>query len=162
GLCVLIHGDAAFAGEGIVQETLNLSNLRGYATGGTLHIVVNNQIGFTTTPRDSRSTTYCTDIAKMLQSPIFHVDGEDPEAVAQVIDLAMDFRKNFKRDVVIDLYCYRKRGHNEGDEPAFTQPLLYKEISNRKGVRDNYLEHLLTLGEVSRSEAEQIAERRRE
>ncbi len=116
-LTVLIHGDAAFAGEGIVQETLNMSQLKGYETGGTLHIVLNNQIGFTTEPHEGRSSTYCTDVFKLLQSPIFHVNGEDPEAVAQVVSVAMDFRRTFRRDVIIDMYAYRKLGHNEGDEP---------------------------------------------
>ena len=162
GMVILIHGDAAFAGEGIVQETLNMSRLDAYTTGGTLHIVVNNQIGFTTNPSQYRSSTYCTDVARMLQSPIFHVDGEDPEAVAQVVNLAMEFRKQFKRDVVIDMYCYRKRGHNEGDEPAFTQPLMYREIAKRKPVRDNYLEGLLKMGGITREEADQIADARRE
>jgi len=161
-LGVLIHGDAAFAGEGMVQETLNLSQLEGYRTGGTIHIIVNNQIGFTTPPSQSRSTTYATDVAKMLQSPIFHVNGEDPEAVAQVVHLAMDFRSEFQRDVVIDMYGYRRLGHNEGDEPAFTQPLLYAAIAERKSVRDGYLEHLLTLGGVSRDDADRIALERRE
>jgi 2-oxoglutarate dehydrogenase E1 component len=159
---ILIHGDAAFAGEGIVQETLNLSQLKAYATGGTVHVIVNNQIGFTTPPSESRSTTYATDVAKMLQSPIFHVNGEDPEAVAQVVQLAMDFRRTFSRDVVIDMYGYRRHGHNESDEPAFTQPLLYKAIAERASVRDGYLSHLLTLGEVTREEADQIAIERRD
>jgi len=118
GLVILIHGDAAFAGEGVIQETLNLSELDAYRVGGTLHVVVNNQIGFTTGPREARSCTYATDVAKMLQIPIFHVNGEDPEAVAQVVNLAMDFRREFQRDVVIDMYCFRRRGHNEADEPA--------------------------------------------
>lgn len=159
---VLIHGDAALAAEGIVQETLNMSQLDAYTTGGTVHVVVNNQIGFTTPPSESRSTTYATDIAKMLQSPIFHVNGEDPEAVAQVVQLAMDFRRTFSRDVVIDMYGYRRHGHNESDEPAFTQPLLYTAISERSSVRDGYLDHLLGMGEVSREEADQIAVERRE
>ena len=161
-MAILIHGDAAFIGEGIVQETLNLSELPGYAVGGTVHVVINNQIGFTTPPEQSRSTTYATDIAKMLQIPIFHVNGERPEAVAQVINLALDFRATFRRDVVIDMYCYRRWGHNEGDEPAFTHPLLYRWIENHKSVRDAYLEHLLALGEVTRAEADEIAAHRRE
>lgn len=162
GLLILIHGDAAFAGEGIVQETLNLSQLQGYTVGGALHIVINNQIGFTTPPEQGRSSTYPTDIAKMLQVPIFHVNGEDPEAVAQVVRLAMDFRRRFKRDVVIDLFCYRRHGHNETDEPAFTQPLMVKAIRAKRSVKDSYLDHLLKLGEITREEAEEIVERRRE
>ncbi len=161
GLVILIHGDAAFAGEGIVQETLNLSQLRGYSVGGTLHIVVNNQIGFTTSPEDGRSSPYATDVARMLQVPIFHVNGEDPEAVAQVVRLAMDFRARYQRDAVIDLYCYRRHGHNETDEPAFTQPLMARAIRARRSVRDGYLERLLALGEVSAEEADEIAVRRR-
>ncbi|MGE0606374.1 MAG: 2-oxoglutarate dehydrogenase E1 component [Pirellulales bacterium] len=160
GLGILIHGDAAFAGEGVVQETLNLSNLDGYSTGGTLHVIVNNQIGFTTGPDDSRSCIYATDVAKMLQSPIFHVNGEHPEAVAQVVRLALDFRDTFKRDVVIDMYCYRRRGHNEGDEPAFTQPLLYKAIAERMTVWQAYLEHLVLLGEVSSEAAQEVVDER--
>jgi 2-oxoglutarate dehydrogenase E1 component len=162
GMTVLIHGDAAFAGEGIVQETLNLSQLAGYRIGGTLHVVVNNQIGFTTSPTEARSSTYATDVAKMLQIPIFHVNGEDPEAVAQVIRLAMDYRHEFKRDVVINMYGYRRLGHNEGDEPAFTQPVLYRAIAKRKSVREGYLEHLLKLGELTREEADALASARRE
>jgi 2-oxoglutarate dehydrogenase E1 component len=155
-MTILIHGDAAFAGEGIVQETLNLSQLEGYRTGGTLHIVINNQIGFTTEPHQGRSTTYATDIAKMLQIPIFHVNGEDPEAVAQVVSMAMDFRKQFHRDVVIDLYAFRRWGHNEGDEPRFTQPEMYAEIDKRPSVRQNYLDRLLELGKMSQDEADKI------
>jgi 2-oxoglutarate dehydrogenase E1 component len=162
GMALLIHGDAAFAAEGIVQETLNLSQLPGYTTGGTLHVIVNNQIGFTTPPEEGRSTVYASDVAKMLQIPIFHVNGEHPEAVAQVIELAMEFRKTFRRDVVVDMYCYRRLGHNEGDEPAFTQPILYETIERRMSVRDAYLEHLLLLGEVTASEAEEIDKRRQE
>jgi 2-oxoglutarate dehydrogenase E1 component len=162
GLCILIHGDAAFAGEGVIQETLNMSELRGYRTGGTLHIIVNNQLGFTTLPAEGRSSVYCTDVAKMLQTPIFHVNGEDPEAVAQVVRLGMEFRATFQRDVFIDMYCYRRRGHNEGDEPAFTQPLLYQAIENRKPVREAYLERLLKLGEITQEEADQIGTKRRE
>ena len=161
GMSILIHGDAAFVGEGITQETLNLSELDAYRTGGTLHVIVNNQIGFTTGPRESRSCMYATDIAKMLQIPIFHVNGEDPEAVAQVVSLAMDFRREFQRDVVIDMYCFRRRGHNEADEPAFTQPALYRVIERRPSVHESYLEKLLKLGEISRDEAMQIAEQHR-
>jgi 2-oxoglutarate dehydrogenase E1 component len=161
-MVLLIHGDAGFAGEGVVQETLNLSQLEAYSVGGTLHVIVNNQIGFTTSPSEGRSSTYTTDVAKMLQIPIFHVNGEDPEAVAQVVRLSMDFRRTFKRDVVIDMYCYRKLGHNEGDEPSFTQPVLYGAIGKRKPVREGYLEHLLDLREVSRHEADTIAAERRE
>jgi 2-oxoglutarate dehydrogenase E1 component len=162
GMTLLIHGDAAFAGEGMVQETLNLSQLPGYSVGGTLHVVVNNQIGFTTSPAEARSSTYATDVAKMLQIPIFHVNGEDPEAVAQVVRLAMDFRHEFKRDVVINMYGYRRLGHNEGDEPSFTQPMLYRAIAKRKPVREGYLEHLLKLGGISREEADAIGSKRRE
>ncbi|NGZ08438.1 MAG: 2-oxoglutarate dehydrogenase E1 component [Nitrospira sp. LK70] len=160
---LLIHGDASFAGEGVVQESLNLSRLEGYRTGGTLHVVVNNQIGFTTPPREGRSSFYATDVAKMLQIPIFHVNGEDSEAVTRVVRLAMDFRRTFHSDVVIDMYCFRRRGHNEGDEPAFTQPLMYGVIDKRRPLREYYLGHLLRLGEVDRDEADRIAlERRRE
>ncbi len=158
GLALLIHGDAAFAGEGIVQETLNLSQLESYRTGGTLHVIVNNQIGFTTTEEQSRSSTYATDVAKMLQVPIFHVNGEDPEAVAFVVDLALDFRREVQRDVVIDMYCYRRRGHNEGDEPAFTQPLMYETIGKRPTVNESYLAKLLDRGEITRDDAAEIVE----
>ncbi len=161
GLVILIHGDAAFAGQGVVQETLNLSQLPSYSVGGTLHVVVNNQIGFTTSPREGRSSLYATDVAKMLQVPIFHVNGEHPESVAQVVRLCMDFRKEFRRDVVIDMYGYRRLGHNEGDEPSFTQPVLYRAIEARKPVREGYLDHLLKMNGVTRDEADQIAERRR-
>jgi len=162
GMAILIHGDAAFAGQGLVQETLNLSELAGYRVGGTLHVIINNQLGFTTTPEEGRSTVYATDVAKMLQSPIFHVNGEDPEAVAQVVTLAMEFRHTFQRDVVIDMYCFRRHGHNEGDEPSFTQPLLYEAIRQRKPLREAYLDHLLQLGGITQAEADQIAAARRE
>ena len=162
GMALLIHGDAAFIGEGVSQETLNLSELPAYATGGTLHVVVNNQIGFTTGPAEGRSSTYATDIAKMLQIPIFHVNGEHPESVAQVVRLALDFREKFRRDVVIDMYCYRLRGHNEADEPSFTQPLMYAAIAQHDSVRESFLDHLLTLGEITYDEAERIAAERRE
>jgi 2-oxoglutarate dehydrogenase E1 component len=161
-LSILIHGDASFIGEGVVQESLNLSELPGYRVGGALHVIVNNQVGFTTGPEQGRSTTYASDIAKMLQSPIFHVNGEDPEAVAQVIELAMDFRRQFRRDVVIDMYAYRRHGHNEGDEPAFTQPEMYRKIRERPTVREGYLKRLLAIGEIDREEADRIAEQRRE
>jgi 2-oxoglutarate dehydrogenase E1 component len=162
GMVMLIHGDAAFAGEGVIQETLNLSQLDAYTIGGTLHIVINNQIGFTTSPSETKSSVYATDVAKMLQIPVFHVNGEDPEAVAQVVRLAMDFRREFKRDVVIDMWCYRRLGHNEGDEPMFTQPLLYRAIKQRKPVREGYLEHLLKLQGVTSDEADDIAVNRQE
>ncbi|MCB9893035.1 MAG: 2-oxoglutarate dehydrogenase E1 component [Planctomycetes bacterium] len=156
GAALIIHGDAAMIGEGVVQETFNLSELGAYHTGGAIHIVLNNQIGFTTLPEQDRSSTYATDIAKMLQIPIFHVNGEDPEAVAQAVRTALDFRRQFKRDVVIDMYCYRLRGHNEGDEPGFTQPLMYKEIRQREEVRDRYLHKLMESGGISEAEAEEI------
>ncbi|MEX0610782.1 MAG: 2-oxoglutarate dehydrogenase E1 component [Pirellulales bacterium] len=159
GLVILIHGDAAFIGEGVVQETLNLSELPGYRVGGTLHVIVNNQIGFTTLPEEAQSSVYCSDVAKMLQIPIFHVNGEDPEAVAQVVRLALDFRKEFQRDSVIDMYSYRLRGHNEGDEPSYTQPLMYKTIAQQRSVRDGYLERLLQLKGITREEADKIEAR---
>ncbi|MGE5175624.1 MAG: 2-oxoglutarate dehydrogenase E1 component [Hyphomicrobiales bacterium] len=157
GVAFLIHGDAAFAGEGIVQETLNLSGLEGYETGGTLHVVVNNQIGFTTLPRDARSTPYASDAARMLQIPIFHVNGEEPEAVVRAVRLAMEFRRRFCRDVVIDLYGYRRHGHNEGDEPAFTQPLLYAAIAKRAPIHEIYRDRLIAAGRITREEADAIA-----
>ncbi len=159
---LLIHGDAAFIGEGIMQETLNLSRLDTYHVGGALHIIVNNQIGFTTQPTQGRSSMYSTSVCKMLPSPILHVNGEDPEAVAHCLQLAMDFRQKFKLDVFIDMYCYRRLGHNEGDEPSFTQPLLYRIIRERKSVREGYLKHLRKLDEVSDAEADEIARRRYE
>ncbi|HKQ36575.1 MAG TPA: 2-oxoglutarate dehydrogenase E1 component [Verrucomicrobiae bacterium] len=162
GMALLIHGDAAFAAQGVTQETLNFSQLKPYAIGGTLHVIVNNQIGFTTGPEEARSTTYASDAAKMLQIPIFHVNGEDPEAVAQAVRLAMDFRAEFRRDAVIDMYGYRRLGHNETDEPSFTQPLLYEAIRKRKSVREGYLEHLLRLGGLTREEADEIARARQE
>ncbi len=141
-LPLLIHGDAAFAGQGIVAETLNLSQLEGYTTGGSIHVILNNQIGFTTLPADSRSTRYATDVAKMLMIPIFHVHGEDPEAVAHVARLALEYRQAFRRDVVVEIICYRRHGHNEGDEPSFTQPLLYERIRDRPPVHRIYAERL--------------------
>jgi 2-oxoglutarate dehydrogenase E1 component len=161
-MAILIHGDAAFTGEGIIQETLNLSELQGYSTGGTLHVIINNQIGFTTSPQEGCSSLYASAIGKMLQIPIFHVNGEHPESVAQVVRLATDFRKDFRRDVIIDMYCYRRRGHNEGDEPAFTQPLMYRAIRSRPSVRESYLNHLRELGDVTREQADEIAAQLRE
>lgn len=151
-LALLIHGDAAFAGEGITQETLNLSRLIGYEIGGTLHVVVNNQIGFTTPPSAARSSVYSTDVAKILQLPIFHVNGDDPEAVAYVVRLASDFRRAFRQDAVIDLYCYRRLGHNEGDEPTFTQPRMYQVIAKHGSVRQSYSERLLSLQRITKEE----------
>jgi multifunctional 2-oxoglutarate metabolism enzyme len=154
-LPILLHGDAAFAGQGVVAETFNLSQLRGYGTGGTVHLVVNNLIGFTTAPHAGRSSTYATDIAKMVQCPIFHVNGDDPEACVRVTRLAYEYRERFKKDVVIDLLCYRKYGHNEADEPAFTQPLMYAKIEDRRSVRKLYTEQLLNGGEITVEEAEE-------
>ncbi|TVR18307.1 MAG: multifunctional oxoglutarate decarboxylase/oxoglutarate dehydrogenase thiamine pyrophosphate-binding subunit/dihydrolipoyllysine-residue succinyltransferase subunit [Balneolaceae bacterium] len=153
---VLMHGDAAFAGQGVVAETLNMSQLRGYETGGTIHVIINNQIGFTTLPKDARSTEYASDLAKMILAPIFHVNGDDPEAAVHAMNLAIDYRQKFGKDVVIDLICYRKHGHNEGDEPAFTQPGMYKEIDNHPTVRDIYLKELLRKGEFTEEETQTI------
>ena len=153
-LPVLIHGDAAFAGQGVVAETLNLSQLRGYRTGGTVHIVVNNQVGFTTSPMESRSSVYATDVARMIQAPIFHVNGDDPEAVARVGRMAFAYRETFRKDVVIDMVCYRRRGHNEGDNPSFTQPLMYDLIEARRSVRKLYTESLIARGDLTMEEAE--------
>ena len=152
---ILIHGDAAFAGQGVVAETLNLSQLRGYRTGGTLHVVVNNQVGFTTAPEYSRSSVYATDVARMIQAPIFHVNGDDPEACARVAQLAFEYRQAFNKDVVIDLICYRRRGHNEADNPSFTQPLMYDLIDAKRSVRKLYTEALIGRGDISVDEAEQ-------
>ncbi len=161
-MLLLIHGDAAFAGEGVVQEQLNLCGLDATKVGGTVHVIVNNQIGFTTDPTQGRSTQYCSDVAKMLQIPIFHVNGEDPEAVAQVVALALDFRHQFQRDVVIDMYCYRFRGHNEQDEPDVTQPLMYKAIRARKGVVHSYFDRLKQTGGVSDNDLEQFSSQYRQ
>ena len=148
-LPLIIHGDAAFAGQGVVAETLNLSALRGYRTGGTIHLVINNQVGFTTAPAEARSSTYATDVAKMVQAPIFHVNGEDPEACVRTARLAYDFRQTFHKDVVIDMWCYRRFGHNEGDEPSYTQPLMYQRIENRRSVRKLYTEALVNRGDIT-------------
>jgi 2-oxoglutarate dehydrogenase E1 component len=157
-LPVLIHGDAAVAGQGVVMETLNLAQTRGYGTGGTVHIVVNNQIGFTTSdPRDSRSTLYCTDVMKMIEAPIFHVNADDPEAAVMAIEIALDYRMQFKKDVVVDLVCFRKLGHNEQDEPMVTQPLMYKIINAHPGTRKLYGERLAAQGVIAGDEADQMA-----
>nr|WP_304660241.1 multifunctional oxoglutarate decarboxylase/oxoglutarate dehydrogenase thiamine pyrophosphate-binding subunit/dihydrolipoyllysine-residue succinyltransferase subunit [Arthrobacter sp. zg-Y238] len=154
-LPILVHGDAAFAGQGVVAETLNLSQLRGYRTGGTIHVVVNNQVGFTTSPTSSRSSVYSTDVAKMVQAPIFHVNGDDPEAVVRVGQLAYEYRQRFHKDVVIDMVCYRRRGHNEGDDPSMTQPMMYSLIEAKRSVRKLYTESLIGRGDISQEEAEQ-------
>ncbi|HHX84307.1 MAG TPA: multifunctional oxoglutarate decarboxylase/oxoglutarate dehydrogenase thiamine pyrophosphate-binding subunit/dihydrolipoyllysine-residue succinyltransferase subunit [Actinomycetales bacterium] len=151
---LMLHGDAAFAGQGVVAETLNLAGIDGYRTGGTIHIVVNNQIGFTTAPEAARSGQYCTDIAKMTGAPIFHVNGDDPEACVRVARLAMDFRQEFHKDVVIDLVCYRRRGHNEADDPSMTQPRMYEVIDGKKSVRQSYTEDLVGRGDITEKEAE--------
>ena len=153
-LPVLMHGDAAFAGQGVVAETLNLSLLRGYRTGGTVHVIVNNQVGFTTAPEHSRSSQYATDVAKMIGSPIFHVNGDDPEAAHWVAKLAVEYRQAFHKDVVIDLICYRRRGHNEGDDPSMTQPAMYDIIDTKRSVRKGYTESLIGRGDISVEEAE--------
>ncbi len=154
-LPVLLHGDAAFAGQGVVAETLNLSQLPGYRTGGTLHVVVNNQLGFTTSPASARSSVYCTDAARMVQAPIFHVNGDDPEACVRVARLAFEFRQEFRKDVVIDMVCYRRRGHSEVDEPSFTQPLLYDTIEAHRSTRKRYTEALIGRGDITVAEAEE-------
>ena len=153
-LPVMMHGDAAFAGQGVVAETLNLSQLRGYRTGGTVHIVVNNQLGFTTGPASGRSTQYATDVARMIQAPIFHVNGDDPEAVVRVGRLSYEYRQTFHKDVVIDLVCYRRRGHNEADNPSFTQPLMYDLIEAKRSTRKLYTESLIGRGDITMEEAE--------
>src|SRR5690625_443437 len=156
-LPVLVHGDASFAGQGVVMETLNMAETRGYGTGGTVHIVINNQIGFTTSdPRDSRSTLYCTDVVKMVEAPVFHVNGDDPEAVVYAMRLAMDYRIKFGKDVVVDIVCFRKLGHNEQDTPALTQPLMYKSISQHPGTRKLYADRLVAQGVLSEQETEDL------
>ncbi|HEY9559090.1 MAG TPA: multifunctional oxoglutarate decarboxylase/oxoglutarate dehydrogenase thiamine pyrophosphate-binding subunit/dihydrolipoyllysine-residue succinyltransferase subunit, partial [Acidimicrobiales bacterium] len=153
-LPVLMHGDAAFAGQGVVAETLNMSDIKGYRVGGTIHVVVNNQIGFTTTPESARTGYYSTDVAKMVQAPIFHVNGDDPEACVRVARLAFAYRQRFHKDVVIDMVCYRRHGHNEGDDPSYTQPLMYAKIDDRRSVRKLFTESLVKRGQLSLDEAE--------
>ena len=153
-LPILVHGDAAFAGQGVVAETLALSQLRGYRTGGTVHLIINNQVGFTTGPMQARSSTYATDVAKMVQAPIFHVNGDDPEACVRVMRLAFAYRQKFGKDVVVDMVCYRRWGHNEGDDPSFTQPLMYAAIENRRSVRKLYTEELVNRGDLTVEQAE--------
>jgi 2-oxoglutarate dehydrogenase E1 component len=153
---LLLHGDAAFAGQGLVPETFDLSLLKGYRTGGTVHFVVNNQIGFTTSPRYSRSSPYCSDVAKMVQAPIFHVNGDDPEAVVHVARIATEFRQRFKSDVVLDMFCYRRHGHNEGDEPSFTQPLMYRKIAEHRTTREIYARQLDREGALPLAESERM------
>ncbi|MDN4471709.1 multifunctional oxoglutarate decarboxylase/oxoglutarate dehydrogenase thiamine pyrophosphate-binding subunit/dihydrolipoyllysine-residue succinyltransferase subunit [Demequina sp. SYSU T00b26] len=156
-LPVLIHGDAAFAGQGIVQETLNMSQLRGYRVGGTVHVIINNQVGFTTGPQDSRSTRYATDMAKGYQIPIFHVNGDDPEACVRAARLAFEYREAFHRDVIVDMVCYRRRGHNEGDDPSMTQPRMYDLIEAKRSVRHLYTESLIRRGDITTDEADQVS-----
>ncbi len=155
-MALLMHGDAAFSGQGLVAETLDLSELKGYRIGGTIHFIVNNQIGFTTNPVNSRSGPYCSDVAKMIQAPIFHVNGDDPEAVLHVARLAIEFRQTFNKDVIIDMFCYRRHGHNEGDEPAFTQPLMYRKIDDHPSTREIYAQRLADEGTVSAADGEAL------
>jgi 2-oxoglutarate dehydrogenase E1 component len=162
-LPILVHGDAAFAGQGVIMETLNLAQTRGYGTHGTVHIVINNQIGFTTSdPRDSRSTLYCTDVVKMIEAPVLHVNGDDPEAVVLATQIALDFRTEFKKDIVVDIICFRKLGHNEQDTPALTQPLMYKRIGQHPGTRKLYGDKLVTQGVLKEGGPEQMVKEYRD
>jgi multifunctional 2-oxoglutarate metabolism enzyme len=156
-LPILLHGDASFAGQGVNFETLQLSQLKGYRTGGTVHIIVNNQVGFTTSPHAARTSRYSTDVAKTIEAPVFHVNGDDPEACVRVARLAFEYRQTFNKDVVIDMVCYRRRGHNEGDEPSFTQPMMYKLIDAKRSTRTLYTESLIGRGDITPEEAEQLA-----
>ncbi|HEY6332246.1 MAG TPA: multifunctional oxoglutarate decarboxylase/oxoglutarate dehydrogenase thiamine pyrophosphate-binding subunit/dihydrolipoyllysine-residue succinyltransferase subunit, partial [Blastocatellia bacterium] len=159
-LAVLVHGDAAFAGEGIVAETLNLSGLEGYSTGGTIHIIVNNQLGFTTPPEAGRTSVYSTDVAKMIQIPIFHVNGDDPDTAYHVLEIALDYRQRFRKDVVIDVMGFRRHGHNEGDEPTYTQPVMYKRVRSHPGVRALYADALIADGVIERESVDSLMEER--
>merc|ERR1719402_1003637 len=154
-MSILLHGDAAFSGQGVVYETFHLSDLPDYSTKGTIHIVANNQIGFTTDPRFSRSSPYCTDVARVVNAPIFHVNADDPEAVMHVCTVAAEWRSTFHKDVVIDLVCYRRNGHNEIDEPMFTQPLMYKKIKETPNVLDLYSQKLINQGTVTKEEVDE-------
>ena len=154
-LPLLIHGDAAFAGQGVVAETLAMSDITGYRVGGTIHLIINNQIGYTTAPEFARSSLYCSDVAKTVQAPIFHVNGDDPEACVRVARLAFEYRQQFHKDVVIDMWCYRRHGHNEGDDPSYTQPLMYRAIAEHRSVRKLYVESLVKRGDITVDEAEQ-------
>ena len=152
---VLLHGDAAIAGQGVNQECLNMAQTRGFYTGGTIHIVINNQIGFTTSdPRDTRGTIYCTDIAKMVEAPILHVNGDDPEACLLAVEIALEYRQQFHKDIFIDLVCFRRLGHNEADEPMVTQPLMYKKIALHEGTRKLYADKLVAEGVITAEEPE--------
>ncbi|HEX7200895.1 MAG TPA: thiamine pyrophosphate-dependent enzyme, partial [Dongiaceae bacterium] len=157
-MALLLHGDAAFAGQGLVAETLDLSELKGYRTGGTIHFIINNQIGFTTNPVQSRSGPYCSEVAKNVQAPIFHVNGDDPEAVVHITRIATEFRQQFKKDVVIDMFCYRRFGHNEGDEPAFTQPIMYRTIAKHPTTRAIYAKRLTDEGAIPQGEGDRMAD----
>jgi 2-oxoglutarate dehydrogenase E1 component len=157
-LGILLHGDAAFAGQGVVAETFDFSKLRGYRSGGTIHIIVNNQIGFTTSPAYSRSSPYPTDVAKMVMAPILHVNGDDPEAVVHSARIATEFNQAFNTDVILDIFCYRRFGHNEGDEPSFTQPLMYKKIKDHPCTREIYANQLISEGILTSDRAKEIVD----
>ena len=159
-LPVLLHGDAAFAGQGVVMETLNLAELKGYRTGGTIHIIINNQIGFTTSPEAGRSTIYSTDVARMTQLPIFHINGDDPEAAYRALQIALEYRQEFNKDVVLDVVGFRKLGHNETDEPSYTQPLMYARVKAHPGVRAVYAKRLIKEGVIAEAEVNALIEER--